>query len=61
MYGQTEPPRISLLDDKFKQFKFNSIGKPLSGGKLVYLMKMIKRLQNHLLKVNLFIMVKMFH
>ena len=36
MYGQTEAsPRISLLDDKFKQFKFNSIGKPLSGGKLV--------------------------
>ena len=26
--------RISLLDDKFKQLKFNSIGKPLSGGKL---------------------------
>ena len=35
MYGQTEAsPRISLLDDKFKQLKFNSIGKPLSGGKL---------------------------
>lgn len=36
MYGQTEAsPRISLLDDKFKHSKFNSIGKPLRGGKLV--------------------------
>tara|TARA_B100000745_G_scaffold113963_1_gene73487 strand:+ start:77 stop:1456 length:1380 start_codon:yes stop_codon:yes gene_type:complete len=34
MYGQTEAsPRISLLNNKFNKSKFNSIGKPLKGGK----------------------------
>ena len=34
MYGQTEAsPRMSLLEPKFNLSKFNSIGKPLVGGK----------------------------
>ncbi len=45
MYGQTEAsPRMSVLDDKHKLKKINSIGKPINGGKFILVSERNKRI-----------------
>lgn len=47
MYGQTEAsPRISVLNPKYNLSKFNSIGKPLQGGKF----KLVDKNKNYIKK-----------